>query len=420
MAKKERSEGQRKVSEALLDELLDGRDARDVIESGDLFRDLKKSLVERILDTEMDVHLEGEQASGSGNHRNGHNRKRVVSESGPVDLEVPRDREGTFEPLFVEKYHRRLPGFDERVVSLYARGMSTREIRAEIEEAYGVRVSAELVPGVTDTVHEEIREWQSRPLEEVYAVVYFDALRVKVRDEGRVRNKAVHLAVGVTCGGLKELLGMWTGQTEGASFRLNVMNELKSRGTRDVPVAVVDGLKGFPEAIESVFPDTGVQTCILHLVRNSLAHVSYRERRAVSGGLKAVYRAPSEAAAVAALESFEAGEWGAKYPMIAKWWRRSSSSVPGSGGRCTRRTRWRARTAWRGGRCASAATSRTTIRRGSWCTWRCATSSASGRRRRRTGRTPGGSSRSTSGTGSGCWTNESLGIGKNTRESGIP
>ena len=186
MAKKERSEEQRKVSEALLDELLDGRDAREVIESGDLFRDLKKSPVERILDTEMDVHLEGGRASGSGNHRNGHNRKRVVSESGAVDLEVPRDREGTFEPLFVERYRRRLPRFDERVVSLYARGMSTREIRSEIEEAYGVPVSAELVSRVTDAVHGEIKEWQSRPLEEVYAIMYMDAVRVKMRDEGVV------------------------------------------------------------------------------------------------------------------------------------------------------------------------------------------------------------------------------------------
>ena len=197
------------ISAELLDGLLAGRDAAEVFRSGALIDELKKAVAERALDAEMDLHLESEGAAGSGNHRNGHNRKRVLTDGGSMDLEVPRDRDGRFDPRLVEKYCRRLPGFDERVVSMYARGMTTREIRNQIGELYGVSVSAELISKVTDSVHEEIREWQSRPLEEVYAIVYFDALRVKIRDEGLVRNKAVHLAIGVTCAGRKQILGMW-------------------------------------------------------------------------------------------------------------------------------------------------------------------------------------------------------------------
>ena len=199
--------------------------------------------------------------------------------------------------------------------------MTTREIRGQIAELYGLSVSAELISKVTDAVHGEVREWQSRPLGEVYAIVYFDALRVKIRDEGLVRNKAVHLAIGITCGGRKEILGMWIGQTEGARFWLGVMNELKSRGLKDILIAVVDGLKGFPEAIGTAFPEAAVQTCILHLVRGSLAHASYRDRKAVAGELKAIYRAATREAAEAALEAFECGELGTKYSMIAKSWR---------------------------------------------------------------------------------------------------
>ena len=297
MANKQQEE---KVSEAMLDELLAGRDPREVFDSGDLFRDLKKALVERILDAEMDAHLDGEHARGEPNRRNGHNRKRVLSGDGEMELEAPRDRGGTFEPLFVEKYRRRLPGFDERVVSLYAKGLSTREIRREIGE---------------------IKEWQSRPLEEVYAIVYMDAVRVKMRDEGVVRNKAVYLAIGVTCAGRKEVLGMWIERTEGARFWLGVLNEIKSRGVKDILIAVVDGLTGFPEAIETAFPETVVQGCVVHLVRASLARVSYRDRKSVASALKEIYGAATVGQAEAALEGFESGEWNEKYPAVAKSWR---------------------------------------------------------------------------------------------------
>ena len=241
---------QSRISNELLDELLAGEDPREAFQSGELFAELQKSLAERALRAEMEVHLSSAEEVGSGNHRNGHNRKRVLTGTGSVDLAVPRDREGRFEPQLIEKWARRLPGFDEKVISLYARGMTTREIRAHVEELYGVTVSRELISKVTDEIHEELREWRSRPLEAVYPLVYFDALRVKIREEGVVQNKAVHLAIGITALGRKEILGMWTAANEGAKFWLGVMNELKARGVRDVLIVVVDGLKGFPEAIE--------------------------------------------------------------------------------------------------------------------------------------------------------------------------
>ena len=295
----------RRFRDELLDELLAGADPAEVFADGGVLDDLKKAVAERALDAEMDVHLERERSGG--NHRNGHNRKRVLTDEGALELAVPRDRAGSFEPQLVEKYCRRLPGFDDKVISMYARGMTTREIRGHIEELYGVSVSAELVSKVTDAVLDEVGEWQSRPLEETYAIVYFDAVRVKIRDEGLVRNKAVYLAVGVSCGGRKEVLGLWIEQTEGAKFWLSVMNELRARGVTDVLIAVVDGLKGFPEAIEAVYPEATVQTCIVHLIRRSLAYASYQERRELAAALKTIYRAPTQAAAEAALDAFEAG-----------------------------------------------------------------------------------------------------------------
>ena len=219
-----------RISGEVLDELLGGEDPGEALRSGELLAELQKRLAERALNAEMDAHLESEHEAGSGNHRNGHNRKRVLTGTGSVELAVPRDREGRFEPQLIEKWARRLPGFDEKVISLYARGMTTREIRAHVEELYGVTVSRELISKVTDEVHEELAEWRSRPLEAVYPIVYFDALRVKVREEGLVQNKAVHLAIGVTVLGHKEILGLWTASQEGAKFWLRVMNELKSRG----------------------------------------------------------------------------------------------------------------------------------------------------------------------------------------------
>ena len=241
-----------------------GGPAREAVRSGELFAELQKSLAERALQAEMEVHLSSAEEVGSGNHRNGHNRKRVLTGTGSVESAVPRDREGRFEPQLIENWARRLPGFDEKVISLVARGMTTREIRAQVEELYGVTVSRELISKVTDEVYEELREWRSRPLEAVYPLVYFDALRVKVREEGLVRNQAVHLEIGVTALGRKEILGMWTAASEGVKFWLGVMNELKARGVRDVMIVVADGLTGFPEAIEyrirAAFPEATVST----------------------------------------------------------------------------------------------------------------------------------------------------------------
>ena len=314
-----RKEG--RISDALLDQLLAGEDAAEAFRNGDLLAEMRKALAERVLDAEMAHHLEQAAERESGNHRNGHNRKRVTTGSGAMELAVPRDRQGSFEPRLVEKYARRLPDFDDKVVSMYARGMTTREIAAHVEELYGLSVSRELISKVTDAVHDEVREWRSRPLEPVYAIVYFDALRAKIRDEGLVRNKAVHLAVGVTCSGHKEVLGMWLEREEGAKFWLSVMNDLKARGMADALIVVVDGLKGFPEAIEAVFPNAVVQTCLVHLMRHSLAHASWKERRAMSAALKTIYRAPTAEAAEAALDDFEAGTWGEKYPGVVKSWR---------------------------------------------------------------------------------------------------
>src|SRR3954468_18044444 len=270
----------------------------------------------------MDHHLGGE--AGVGNSRNGYGRKTVLTDTGGrIALEVPRDRQGSFDPQLIAKYQRRFPGFDEKIVSLYARGLSTREIAGHVLELYGVEVSPDLVSAVTDAVLDEIAAWQARPLEPVYPLVFFDALRVKIRDEDLVRNKAVHVALGVRADGTKEVLGLWLEQNEGAKFWLRVMNELRNRGVEDVLVAVVDGLKGFPEAITAVFPDATVQTCIVHLLRQSLALVSHKDRKAVAAALKDVYRAVDAAAAEVALTAFEEGPRGRKYPAIAPGWRRA-------------------------------------------------------------------------------------------------
>ena len=251
----------------------------------------------------------------------------MTTETGRIELEVPRDRQSTFDPQLIAKYQRRFPGFDDKIVSMYARGMSTREIVGHLRELYGIEVSADLVSTVTDAVLDEIAAWQARPLEPVYPLVFFDALRVKVRDEGLVRNKAVHIALGVRADGAKEILGLWLEQNEGAKFWLRVMNELRNRGVEDVLLAVVDGLKGFPEAILAVFPEATVQTCIIHLLRHSLDFVSYKDRRPVAAALKGIYRAVDAAAGAAALAAFEDGPWGRRYPAIGQSWRRAWNEV---------------------------------------------------------------------------------------------
>src|ERR1041384_1724126 len=246
-----------RISDAVLDQLLAGADPKSVFEPNGLIDDLKKALAERVLNAEMDHHLAGEEP---GNRRNGYGKKTVITDTGQIELEVPRDRQARFDPQLIAKYQRRFPGFDDKIISMYARGMSTREIVGHLHELYGIDVSPDLISAVTDAVLEEVSAWQARPLEAIYPLVFFDALRVKIRDEGLVRNKAIHIALGVRADGTKEILGLWLEQNEGAKFWLRVMNELKNRGVEDVLIAVVDGLKGFPEAITAVFPPAPVQT----------------------------------------------------------------------------------------------------------------------------------------------------------------
>lgn len=311
----------------ILDRLLAGRDPTTVLESGGLIGELKKAIAERMLNAEMDLHLDSEPEQAAGNHRNGTSSKTVLTPEGPLELAIPRDRHGRFDPALIAKYRRRFPGFDDKIIALYARGLSTRDIQSHVRELYGLEISPELVSAVTDAVLEEVAAWQNRPLEPCYAIVFFDALRVKIRDEGLVRNKAVYLAIGVRPSGHKEVLGIWIEQSEGAKFWLRVMNEIKARGTHDLLIAVVDGLKGFPEAITSVFPETVVQTCIVHLIRYSLQFASWKERKPIVAALKPVYRAEHAEAARAALDEFDQGVWGRKYPAIAQSWRRNWEAV---------------------------------------------------------------------------------------------
>jgi putative transposase len=315
------------IDKELLDQLLAGRDPKDLFSKDGLLDDLKKALSERILDAELDEHLEKEALESGGNRRNGTSKKTVLTGTSKLTISVPRDRAGSFDPKLVAKYQRRFPDFDEKIISMYARGLPVREIRAHLEEIYGIEVSPDLISAVTDAVLEEVAEWQNRPLDAVYPLVFFDAIRVKIRDEGFVRNKAVYIALGILPDGNKEILGIWIEQTEGAKFWLRVMNELKNRGIGDILIAVVDGLKGFPEAITAVFPQTVVQTCIVHLIRHSLDFVSWKDRKPAVAALRAIYRARDAEAGLKALEDFDAGPWGRRYPAIAQSWRRNWSQI---------------------------------------------------------------------------------------------
>jgi putative transposase len=315
------------IADEVVDQLLAGRDPSSVFESGGLIDELKKRLAERMLDSELEHHLGSAAEQEQGNHRNGYGSKTVITDSGKLELSIPRDRHGRFDPVLIGKYRRRFAGFDEKIIALYARGMTTREIAEHIGELYGAEISPDLVSAVTDSVLEEVAAWQSRGLDATWAVVFFDAIRVKIRNEGMVSNRAVYLAIGMRCSGHKELLGIWIEQTEGAKFWLRVLTELKNRGVQDILIAVVDGLKGFPEAITSVFPKTVVQTCIVHLIRYSMHFVSWKERKLISAALKPIYQAESAAAARERLEDFAAGPWGQKYPAIAQSWRRNWEQV---------------------------------------------------------------------------------------------
>ena len=313
------------IANEVLDRLLAGGDAASALQQGGLLDALKKALAERALNAEMDHHLAGE--NGAGNTRNGYGRKTVMTETGSLAIAVPRDRQSSFDPQLIAKYQRRFPGFDDKIVSMYARGMSVREITCHLDELYGIDVSPDLISTVTDAVLDEVAIWQQRPLDPVYPLVFFDAIRVKIRDEGMVRNKAIPIALGVRADGAKEVLGLWLEQNEGAKFWLRVMNELRNRGTEDILLAVVDGLKGFPEAITAVFPDAVVQTCIVHLLRNSMDFVSWKDRKGLATALKEIYRAPSAEAAEQALAAFETGPWGSRYPAIGQSWRRAWAEV---------------------------------------------------------------------------------------------
>jgi putative transposase len=315
------------IPDQLLDQLLAGADAKAAFEKDGLLDELKKALAERVLNAEMDHHLETGAADGRTNSRNGYGKKTVLTDTGRMGLEVPRDRLSSFDPQLIAKYQRRFPGFDDKIVSMYARGMSTREIQGHLRDLYGIEVSPDLVSAVTDAVLEEVAEWQNRPLEALYPLIFFDAIRIKVRDEGTVRNKAVYVALGVRADGTKEILGLWIEQSEGAKFWLRVMNELKTRGVEDVLIAIVDGLKGFPDAITAVFPQALVQTCVVHLIRHSLAFVSYKDRKAVAAALKQIYKAKDADAGLAELNRFAEGPWGKKYPAIAQSWRRNWSEI---------------------------------------------------------------------------------------------
>jgi putative transposase len=313
-------------SPEILDQLLSGGlKSEDLTAENGLFRRLKKALLERALGAELTHHVgyeKGDPAGrGSGNSRNGTSSKTLLTDDGEIQIAVPRDRAGTFDPVIVAKGQTRFEGFDEKIISLYARGMTVREIQGHLAEIYGTEVSPDLISKVTDAILDEVRDWQSRPLETIYPIVFFDALRVKIRDEGLVKNKAVYVVLGIKPSGEKEVLGLWIEQSEGAKFWLKVMNDLKNRGVADILIAVVDGLKGFPEAITSSFPQTLVQTCIVHLIRNSLAFVSWKDRKTIMPSIKAIYHAENADAALQRLEAFEA-EWGKRYPAIGQAWRR--------------------------------------------------------------------------------------------------
>jgi putative transposase len=278
-----------RITDEVVDQLLAGRDPATVFESGGLVDELKKRLAERILNGELDHHLSAEAEEEADNHRNGYSSKTVLTDTGKLELSIPRDRHGRFDPVLIGKYWRRFAGFDDKIIALYARGMTTREIAEHVGELYGAEISADLVSAVTDAVLEEVAAWQSRGLDSTYAIIFFDAIRVKIRNEGLVSNRAVYLAIGVRCSGHKEILGLWIEQTEGAKFWLRVMTELRNRGVQDILIAVVDGLKGFPEAITSVFPKTVVQTWIVHLIRYSVHFAAWKERRLIGAALRPIY-----------------------------------------------------------------------------------------------------------------------------------
>lgn len=321
----------REIRKELLDELIqDYQKPEDLIGETGLLKQLTKALMERALGAELTQHLGYEKYDpagyNSGNSRNGTTSKTVKGDFGEIVVETPRDRNGSFEPQILPKHQTRFDGFDEKILSMYARGMTTREIQGHLQQMYGVEVSPTLISGVTDAVMEEVKAWQNRPLEPIYGVIFLDALYVKMRHEGRVDNRAVYVAIGIDLEGEKDVLGLWTSSNEGAKFWLGVLTELKNRGVKDVLIACIDGLKGFPQAVEAVFPEARVQLCIVHLVRASLNYVNWKERKQVAADLKSIYRAATERQAEQELTEFIA-KWGDRYQAIGKLWKENWERV---------------------------------------------------------------------------------------------
>lgn len=313
----------------LIEQLVQGPMSASEVQT--LFLSFKKAVIERAMHAEMNQHLgyrAGEdKPEGQGNERNGASGKTVLTDTGAVRIEVPRDRLGSFEPILIPKHERRFTGFDDKIIAMYARGMSVREIQGFLAESYGTQVSPDFISSVTDEVMAEAMAWQSRPLEPMYPVVFFDALRVKIRSDGGVSNKAVYLALGIQADGQRDVLGLWIEHTEGAKFWLKVFNDLKTRGVNDILIAVVDGLKGLADAINTVYPKATVQTCIVHLIRNSLDYAGWKDRKPVAQALRPIYTAVSEVAARDELQAFAQGPWGVKYPSIVQSWTRAWEHV---------------------------------------------------------------------------------------------
>ena len=317
------------IPKELIDRIVTGPMSAQAVNAASMA--FKKALIERALGAELSHHLGYPPGSAkpddATNHRNGASAKTVLTDDGPLRVEVPRDRDGTFEPLLIPKHERRFTGFDDKIVAMYARGMTMREIQGFLVEQYGVEVSPEFISSVTEAVMAEVTAWQARPLELIYPVVFFDALRVKIREDAVVRNKAVYLALGVLPDGTRDILGLWIEGTEGAKFWMKVFNDLKTRGVNDILIAVTDGLKGMGEALAVVYPATTLQTCIVHLIRNSLDYASWKDRKALAAAIKPIYTAPSAEAAQAELDAFEQGPWGQKFPTVVASWRRAWSNV---------------------------------------------------------------------------------------------
>jgi transposase-like protein len=318
-----------KIPKELIDQFVTGPMTGEAVNAASMA--FKKALIERAMGAELGHHLGypagAAKPDAAGNQRNGSTGKTVLTGEGPLRVEIPRDRDGSFNPILIPKHERRFTGFDDKIIALYARGMTMREIQGFLLESYGVEVSPEFISSVTEAVMAEVTAWQSRPLEPMYPVVFFDALRVKIKEDGVVRNKAIYLALGVLRDGSRDILGLWIEGTEGAKFWMKVFNDLKTRGVGDILIAVTDGLKGMPEALAAVFPATTLQTCIVHLIRNSLDYASWKDRRTLAKAIRPIYTAASAEAAAAELDAFEQGPWGQRFPTVVASWRRAWSYV---------------------------------------------------------------------------------------------